>query len=35
MGDVVYNGYHMIPLVDLYALFGVNGKKVGAWKTTG
>jgi peptide/nickel transport system substrate-binding protein len=35
VGDVVYNGYHVIPLVDVYALFGVNGKKVGVWKTTG
>ena len=35
VGDAVYNGYHVIPLVDLYALFGVNGKKVGTWKTTG
>lgn len=35
VGDVVYNGYHVIPLVDIYALFGVNGKKVGTWKTTG
>lgn len=35
VGDVVYHGYHVIPLVDVYALFGVNGKKVGTWKTTG
>jgi peptide/nickel transport system substrate-binding protein len=35
VGDIVYNGYHVIPIVDLYALFGVNQKKVGAWKTTG
>jgi peptide/nickel transport system substrate-binding protein len=35
VGDVVYQGYHVIPLVDIYALFGVNGKKVGTWKTTG
>jgi peptide/nickel transport system substrate-binding protein len=35
VGDVVYNGYHVIPLVDIYPLFGVNPKKVGTWKTTG
>ncbi len=35
IGDIVHAGYHVIPLVDLYALFGVNQKKVGAWKTTG
>jgi ABC-type transport system substrate-binding protein len=35
VGDAVYNGYHVIPLVDLYALFGVNPRKVGVWKTTG
>ena len=35
VGDVVYQGYHVIPLVDVYALFGVNPKKVGIWKTTG
>jgi peptide/nickel transport system substrate-binding protein len=35
VGDAVYQGYHIIPLVDIYALFGVNGKKVGTWKTTG
>jgi peptide/nickel transport system substrate-binding protein len=35
VGDIIHNGYHVIPLVDLYALYGVNSKKVGAWKTTG
>jgi peptide/nickel transport system substrate-binding protein len=35
VGDVLYGGYHLIPLVDVYALFGVNGRKVGTWKTTG
>jgi peptide/nickel transport system substrate-binding protein len=35
IGDTVYNGYHVIPVVDLYALFGINPKKVAAWKTTG
>jgi peptide/nickel transport system substrate-binding protein len=35
VGDVVYHGYHVIPLVDVYALFGVNPRKVGTWKTTG
>lgn len=35
IGDIIYNGYHMLPLVDLYALFGVNQKKVGKWLTTG
>jgi ABC-type transport system substrate-binding protein len=35
VGDVLYNGYHVLPIVDIYALFGVNGKKVGTWKTTG
>jgi peptide/nickel transport system substrate-binding protein len=35
VGDILYSGYHVLPLVDLYALFGVNQKKVGDWKTTG
>ncbi len=35
VGDIVHAGYHVIPLVDLPALFGINPKKVGAWKTTG
>jgi peptide/nickel transport system substrate-binding protein len=35
VGDAIYHGYHVIPLVDIYALFGVNGRKVGTWKTTG
>jgi ABC-type transport system substrate-binding protein len=35
IGDILYSGFHTIPLVDLYALFGVNQKKVGEWKTTG
>jgi ABC-type transport system substrate-binding protein len=35
VGDAVYEGDHVIPLVDLYALFGVNGRRVGTWKTTG
>jgi len=35
VGDAVYQGYHVIPLVDVYALFGVNPRKVGTWKTTG
>ena len=35
IGDVLYNGYHVLPLVDIYPLFGVNQKKVGEWKTTG
>jgi peptide/nickel transport system substrate-binding protein len=35
VGDAVYNGYHVIPLVDVHALFGVNPRKVGTWKTTG
>jgi ABC-type transport system substrate-binding protein len=35
IGDILYNGYHVLPLVDLYALFGVNQKKVGTWDTTG
>jgi ABC-type transport system substrate-binding protein len=35
IGDVLYNGYHVLPLVDIYPLFGVNPKKVGEWKTTG
>ena len=35
IGDVLYNGYHVLPIVDLYALFGVNQKKVGKWDTTG
>jgi ABC-type transport system substrate-binding protein len=35
IGDVVYMGYHVIPIVDLPALFGVNQKKIGEWKTTG
>jgi peptide/nickel transport system substrate-binding protein len=35
IGDVLYSGYHTLPLVDLYPLFGINQKKVGEWKTTG
>jgi dipeptide transport system substrate-binding protein len=35
VGDVLHSGYHTIPFVDLPGLFGVNPKKVGAWKTTG
>jgi ABC-type transport system substrate-binding protein len=35
VGDAVYQGFHVIPLVDIYALFGVNPRKVGTWKTTG
>jgi peptide/nickel transport system substrate-binding protein len=35
IGDIIYSGYHAVPLVDLYPLFGVNQKKVGDWKTTG
>ncbi len=35
IGDTLHAGYHVIPLVDLPALFGVNQKKVGEWKTTG
>ncbi|MGH7391961.1 MAG: ABC transporter substrate-binding protein [Candidatus Rokuibacteriota bacterium] len=35
IGDVLYSGHHVMPLVDLYPLFGVNQKKVGEWKTTG
>lgn len=35
IGDIIYDGYHVLPLVDLYALFGVNQKKVGKWDTTG
>jgi peptide/nickel transport system substrate-binding protein len=35
VGDIIYNGYHVLPIVDLYALFGVNQKKVGKWATTG
>ena len=35
MGDVLYYGYHTVPLVELYPLFGINSKKVGDWKTTG
>ena len=35
IGDIIHSGYHAVPLVDLYPLFGVNQKKVGDWKTTG
>jgi peptide/nickel transport system substrate-binding protein len=35
IGEVLYAGYHTLPLVDLYPLFGINQKKIGAWKTTG
>ena len=35
VGDIVYQDHYVIPLVDIYALFGVNPKKVGIWKTTG
>ncbi|MBI4608271.1 MAG: ABC transporter substrate-binding protein [Candidatus Rokubacteria bacterium] len=35
IGDILYSGYHVVPLVDLYPLFGINQKKVGEWKTTG
>ena len=35
MGDILYFGYHTLPVADLYPLFGVNQKKVGVWKTTG
>jgi peptide/nickel transport system substrate-binding protein len=35
IGDILYTGYHVLPVVDLFALFGVNQKKVGEWKTTG
>jgi peptide/nickel transport system substrate-binding protein len=35
IGDVLHSGYHTLPLVDLYPLFGVNQKRVGEWKTTG
>lgn len=35
VGDVLYAGYHFVPVVNLYPLFGVNQKKVGDWKTTG
>jgi len=35
IGDVMHAGYHVIPIVDLPALFGLNQKKVGEWKTTG
>lgn len=35
IGDILYSGHHVLPLVDLYPLFGVNEKKVGEWKTTG
>lgn len=35
LGDILYSGYHVVPLVNLFPLFGVNQKKVGDWKTTG
>jgi peptide/nickel transport system substrate-binding protein len=35
IGDTIHAGYHVMPLVDLPALFGLNQKKVGDWKTTG
>ncbi len=34
-GDIIYAGNQTIPVVDLYALYGISQKKVGDRKPTG